>query len=68
MQGKRRARNDDRNGKKLEYGSAELQRKQRETDEREKSNKCSSVVEFELVAETNEEGIKLKTRGRRQVS
>jgi hypothetical protein len=67
MQRKRRARNVTRNGKKPEDGSVELQRRQRETDEREKSDKCSSVAELKSVAETNEEGIKLKTRGRRQV-
>jgi hypothetical protein len=65
MQGKRRAGNVNRNDKKPEDGSAELQRRQREIDERDKSYKCSSVAEIKLVAETNEEGIKLNTRGRR---
>jgi hypothetical protein len=32
---------------------------------RENSDKCSSVAEIKSVVETNEEGIKLKTRGRR---
>jgi hypothetical protein len=67
MQGKRRAGNVNRNGKKHKDGSAKLQRRQRETDEREKSDKCLSVAKLNSVAETNEEGIKLKTRGRRQV-
>jgi hypothetical protein len=67
MQGKRRAGNVNRNGKKPEDGSAELQRRQRETDEREKLDKCLSVAELKSVAETNKEGIKLKTRGRRKV-
>jgi hypothetical protein len=40
MQGKRRIRDVDRNGKKPEDGS----------DEREKSDKCSSVAEIKLVA------------------
>jgi hypothetical protein len=61
MQGKMRVGNVTRNGKKPEDGSTELQSRQRETDERQKSDKCSSV------AETNEEGIKLKIRGRRKV-
>jgi hypothetical protein len=55
------------NGKKPEDGSGELQRRQRETDEREKSDKCLSVAEIKSFAETNEEGIKLKTRRRRHV-
>ena len=63
MQGKRREGNINRNGKKLEDGSEKS--RQRETDEGEKSDKCSSVVDIKSVAETNEEGIKLKTRGRR---
>jgi hypothetical protein len=68
MQGKRRVGNINRNGKKPEDGSAALLSRQRETDEREKSDKCLSVAEIKSVAETNEEGIKLKTRGRRKVS
>jgi hypothetical protein len=67
MQGKRREGNVNRNGKKPEDGSAELQSRQRETDEREKSYKCLSVAELKSVAETKKEGIKLKTRGRKQV-
>jgi hypothetical protein len=63
LQGKRRVGNVTRNGKKPEDGSAELQSRQRETDEREKSDKCLSVEEIKSVAETNTEGIKLKTRG-----
>jgi len=45
----------------------ELQSIQRETDERENLDKCSSVAEIKSVAEENEEGIKLKTRERGQV-
>ena len=67
MQGKRRARNINRNGKNPEDGSAELQRRQQDIDETAKSDKCSSVTELKSVVETNKEGIKLKTRGRRQV-
>jgi hypothetical protein len=67
MQGKMRAGNVNRNGKKPEYGSAELQSRQRDIDEREKSDKCSSVAEIKSVAKVNEEGIKLNTRGRRKV-
>jgi hypothetical protein len=59
MQGKRKSLNINRNNKNPKDGSAELQRRQRETDEREKLDKCSSVVK------KNEEGIKLNTRGRR---
>jgi hypothetical protein len=43
--------------------SAELQSGQRENDEREKLDKCSSVAELKSVAEANEEGIELNTRG-----
>jgi hypothetical protein len=39
MQGKRRGGNINRNNKKPEDGSAKLQRRQRETDERENSDK-----------------------------
>jgi hypothetical protein len=62
-----KTKNVNRNGKKPEDGSAELQSRQQETDEREKSDKCSSVAELKSIAETNKEGIKLKIRGRRQV-
>ena len=67
MQGKRREGNINRNGNTPEDGSAELQRRQRETDERENSDKCSSVEEIKLVVETNEEEIKIDSRGRRKV-
>ena len=67
MQGKRREGNINRNDKKPKDGSEELKIRQREIDEREKSDKCSSVADIKSVAETNEEGIKLKTRGRRKV-
>ena len=68
MQGKRRAGNINRNCKKPEIRSAEIQRRKGETNEREKLDKCSSVAKLKSVAEENEEGIKLKTRGRRHVS
>jgi hypothetical protein len=68
MQGKRREGNINRNGKKPEDGSAELQSRQREIDEREKSNKFLNAVELRSFADANEEGIKLKARGIRQVS
>jgi hypothetical protein len=64
----RKAGNINRNCKKLENRSVELQSRQQETDEREKSDKCLTVAELKLVAEANKERIKLKTRGRRQVS
>ena len=67
MQGKRREGNINRNGKKPKNGSVEIQSRQRETDKRENSDKWSSVADLKSVVETNEEGIKLKTRGRRQV-
>jgi hypothetical protein len=67
MEGKRRVGNINRNGKELEDGSAELQSRHRETGERVKSDKSSSVAYLKLVAEKNEEGIKLKARGRRHV-
>jgi hypothetical protein len=54
MQGKRRTENVNRRGKKHEYGSAELQSRQRETRERVKSDKCLSVAEIKSVAKTNE--------------
>jgi hypothetical protein len=50
MQGKRREGNINRNGKKSKDGSADLQRKQQETDEREKLDKCLSVAEIKSVA------------------
>jgi hypothetical protein len=68
MQGKRREGNVNRNGKNPEDGSEKLQRRQRDIDEREKLDKFSSVSYIILVAKTNKEGIKLKTRGIRQVS
>jgi hypothetical protein len=68
MQGKRRSGNVNRNDKNPKDGSAKIQRRQRETDEREKPDKFSSVAELKSVTETNEEGIKLNTRGRRQGS
>jgi hypothetical protein len=68
MQGKIRAGNINRNGKNHEDGSEKIQRRQRDTDEREKLNKCSSVAYLKSVAETNEEGIQLDTRGTRQVT
>ena len=67
MQGKRRIGNVNRNGKNPEDGSAELQSRQRETDERENLDKCSSVSELKSITEKNKEWIKIKKRGRRQV-
>jgi hypothetical protein len=52
---------------KTEDGSVELQNRQRETDERENLDKCSSVAKLKSVTEINEEGIKINTRGRRLV-
>jgi hypothetical protein len=45
--------NINRNGKKLEDGSEDLQSRQPETDERENFDKCSSVTDLKLVVETN---------------
>jgi hypothetical protein len=67
MQGKRRIGKVNRNCKNLEDGSAKLQGRQQETDERENLDEFSSVAEIKLVAKKNEEGIKLKIRGRRKV-
>jgi hypothetical protein len=67
MQGKMRAWNVNRNDAKPKDGSVNIQRRQRETDERVESDKFSSVAELKSVAEKNEEGKKLKTRGRRKV-
>jgi hypothetical protein len=56
----------NRNCKKPENRSTEIQIRQSETCEREKSVKCSSATKLKSVSEENKEGIKLKTRGRRQ--
>jgi hypothetical protein len=57
------ARNIARNCEDPENRSAKLQGRQREVDERENSDKCSSCAEIKKVASSSQEW--LKERGRR---